>query len=313
MPGPVIITSCTHGKREEPEAILCARELHPGTQQEVAHEWLTRLRTETLGVHHVPAEDLYCGRAFSEASLAAGTNPMYIVSAGLGLVPRDREIPAYSLTISGRGDDSIRTKVSKLNKVRWWSLVSKSLFSSDLLKELSKRPRRVIVVALPLTYFDMVEQALVSLHPSIIERLRIVGLRPENVCASLQDQVMPFDDRLNGPDSPLVGTRGDFAQRCAHFFVEQILSDSRRSAREDATKIKRKISKWDLPVPIPRRAKKSDDQIRALIKKHWDQVGGSSARMLRYLRDDINVACEQSRLGKLYREVAEKRESGLWA
>src|SRR3546814_9801405 len=50
----------------------------------------------------------------------------------------------------------------------------------------------------------------------------------------LHPWLMPYDDRLDGCDSPLPGTRSDFASRAAHHFVEAVVLDTpKASARSE--------------------------------------------------------------------------------
>ncbi|MGF6923880.1 hypothetical protein OKW28_008077 [Paraburkholderia sp. 40] len=51
---------------------------------------------------------------------------------------------------------------------------------------------------------------------------------------------------------------------------------------------------------IPVRERKTDSEILALLRKNWDRFDGTSARLLRFLRDEALVACEQSRFRNLW-------------
>ena len=43
------------------------------------------------------------------------------------------------------------------------------------------------------------------------------------------------------------------------------------------------------------------------MREHWDAVGGSSSRLLRLFRDDLNIACEQGRFAALARVIRAER------
>ena len=50
----------------------------------------------------------------------------------------------------------------------------------------------------------------------------------------------------------------------------------------------------------PSRKRLSDDEILKVIDAHWDKAKGQSGLMLRVLRDDLNLACEQGRFKHLF-------------
>ena len=54
---------------------------------------------------------------------------------------------------------------------------------------------------------------------------------------------------------------------------------------------------------VPKRERKSDAEIAELIEQNWARLNGSGAALLRYLRDEALVACEQSRFAMLRRDV----------
>jgi hypothetical protein len=47
----------------------------------------------------------------------------------------------------------------------------------------------------------------------------------------------------------------------------------------------------------------TDEEIVVLIREHWSAAQAQSTRMLRLLRDDLGVACEQGRFSRLFRRV----------
>ena len=44
-----------------------------------------------------------------------------------------------------------------------------------------------------------------------------------------------------------------------------------------------------------------------MLHKSWESHGGSSTRLLRYLRDEALVACEQGRFRSLWHQVRAER------
>ena len=51
------------------------------------------------------------------------------------------------------------------------------------------------------------------------------------------------------------------------------------------------------------RLKKSDDEIVALIRKHWNSGTISSTEVLRIFRSKLGISCEQSRCRYLYDSI----------
>ncbi len=61
---------------------------------------------------------------------------------------------------------------------------------------------------------------------------------------------------------------------------------------------------------VGRRA--TDEEIKAAIAAHYEAVGGQSSQMLRKLRDELGLACEQSRFRNLFKGVVQmRREEGV--
>lgn len=166
----------------------------------------------------------------------------------------------------------------------------------------------VCLIALPRPYLDMVRHELLALAPEALARVRLFsGTRLGQPFADVQ---MPYGDRLDGPDSPYRGTRSNFAQRALRHFVEHILPGREQmSAPEHAAAVEAALASWRSPKRSTG-LRKSDAELRELLNLHWDAVGGRSTRMLRVLRDELGIACEQRRFAGLVRAVREERGIG---
>src|SRR5947208_7568321 len=94
-----VITNCTARKALAVPRLTQARSMRRGSLASLAKEWKWRLRDAE---RRVPARELYQGRAFQEATKAArlAKTPLYIVSAGLGLINEAELVPPSSLTVS---------------------------------------------------------------------------------------------------------------------------------------------------------------------------------------------------------------------
>jgi hypothetical protein len=255
-----------------------------------------------LAPRRIPARELYQGRAFREAELAARplAAKLYVLSAGLGLIHADREVPPYSLTVAN-GVDNILDRLADAGAApsHWWRELSIAAGSHSFAELLQGSPG-LLLVAAPTTYLAMVGSDLETLGRSDQERLRLFTAAPRSaVRPSLHPFVMPYDRRLEALPGR-AGTLSDFAQRALRHFTDEILAaDPGGDARVHAEAVLKALGGAQ-PPPRRRGRSMSDADIVALIFKSWERMHGKSAAMLRLFRDDYCVACEQKRFKKLF-------------
>lgn len=303
----LVITTCTNRKRKPIPDSLHAADLPQAEISGLAAEWGRRL---TRAPKAFSARDIYGGRAFQEASLAAEflDAQLIVVSAGLGLIAVGEPVPPYACTVVVGAPDSIATKsLGRFTAGAWWqALKGVSPYHQDL-EQTARDAGGMICAALSDTYIDMLAADLVALPKPIRERMRLFTRAPiEKVVADLRPYVMPYDDRLDGLDSPVRGTRGDFAARALRHFAEFIAkSEDGRSCAEHAEAVRRAQSGWRMAPQFDRR-RLDDSDILALIRTHWERERGSSTRLLRLLRDSLGIACEQGRFAALARQVRDE-------
>jgi len=152
----------------------------------------------------------------------------------------------------------------------------------------------------------MVAADLAQCAAQDLERVRLFtspagqAALPEVVAAS----AMPYDERLESLPT-YAGTRADFPQRALRHFVEQLdghhlsMPAARRAVDEVLSTCARRL--------VARRVRTDDEGIRILIRTHWAKCEGQSSRLLRSLRVEAQVACEQGRFAQLWREVRDER------
>lgn len=276
---------------------------------DLAGAWRQRLANEKI---RQPATGVYGGRNFQEARSAADElgATLLIVSAGLGLIDAATAIPAYGCTIVVGAEDSVRSRVTdRFSLKAWWTAISKaSVFSVDLAR-LVNQAEGPILIALPETYLEMLAPDLTALFPSAQERIRIfTGAPIDRLTPALRPYRMPYDNRLDGPDSPRPGTLSDFASRALAHFVALGRGRSPQAAlADDAEAVRSDLSSWRRPETFSRQ-RHDDKAMLELINRHWDDNGGSSSRLLRFFRDELDIACEQSRFAGLARQVRGRRK-----
>jgi len=164
------------------------------------------------------------------------------------------------------------------------------------------------VISLSRPYVEMVVEDLLSLADNDLLRVRILGLiRPGYLPDRLKNICMPYDERFDGPDNIGIGTRSDFPQRVACHFLKHIYRDDEDGDPQNHARLVGKFLEGKgFPIKV-KRVSQTDDQIRATILERWDQAKGQSSKMLRVLRDDLLVACEQKRFSQLFNQVKAAR------
>lgn len=306
------ITTCTNRKRIVPVRKLTARAMPKGSARSLAREWTRRIsRANPVAT----AKELYQGRAFSEARKLAEVAgvPFYIISAGLGLFCADKQIPSYSLTVSAGSTDAIQNRCTDgaFSAATWWRMLTVRFgLQYPLTQLIAGSKGKLWLLALPISYFELVADDLDQLSDAQLERIRIIGPQADKAAHRvLEACLLDVDDRLNGPDSPLPGTQTDFAQRAARFVYDAVI---RANPAGEVLAHRRAISRRLSAMRPAKRYKRqlmSDEGIMAKIKALWDVADGRSGRMLRVLRDQENIACEQGRLKNLFRLVQEEFNS----
>ena len=300
----IVITTCTNRKRKPIPDSLHASVLQQAPIAEVASDWVAHL---SAVADVFPARDIYGGRSFKEALLAADLlgARLLIVSAGLGLVSAEKRVPPYACTVLVDAPDSIASRVlGEYSVADWWQALSgASPFSQSLVSAVASTDR-LVCAALSDAYIEMIADDLCALPVTVLVRLRLFTRAPlERVAPPLRPFVMPYDDRLDGPDSPVRGTRSDFAGRALHHFAEYVASEiDGRSADEHRAAVAAAICGWRMAGRFDRQ-RLDDAAVLDLIRDNWDAEHGSSTRLLRCLRDDLGVACEQGRFADLARRV----------
>ncbi len=291
-----IVTNCTQRKSECAQADV-AQLPHSRSTERLAQSW-QRLVNGISPVCSV--KSLYQGRTIVDTAAAAAhlAAPWYVISAGLGLKHADQLIPAYECTVASGSELSNRLERAEARTVDWWNAITAS--QPHPLSRLIAGGTTLL--ALPGTYLRMVHDDLSNVPAAQVNQLRIFtsSAGAKFVPESLAGCVMPYDDRLESIPG-YAGTRSDFAQRALRHFVEALgatplcLDDARAKVRSSLAH-----------KPRPRRSigkRMSDDELRQVLITAWDQHDGSSTRLLRYLRDEARISCEQKRFSQIWKSL----------
>lgn len=307
----ILVTSCTNRKKATGEVLRLHADDEAKTVELLARMWVARVNAAQ---HREPVNTLYQGRAFSEAKRTAcvAMAPLYVVSAGHGIVNSDESLPSYDLTVAPAPDNPLHAMLDRMNKTAtdWWQALTMSFAEPRSLvalfnNEISKNC--IVLLAVPSTYLSMLHDDLMALCDEQIARLRIITSEfgATKLPAKLREMVLPYDERLEGI-AAYAGTRNDFAQRALRHFVEELHGHElpigiacERVASAMQALVKR---------TVPARERKSDEAIEDLILQNWNHYRGSQAVLLRWLRDEQLVSCEQGRFRALWHRVKMKIE-----
>jgi hypothetical protein len=301
-----IITTCTDRKRLKVEDRLRARDLPRAPIEALAQEW--RKRVDASAIKDI-ASKVYGGRSFQEALTASSVvgTELLVISAGLGLVRASQRVPAYALTVVRGADDDISVKCEgRFDASEWWTLANAR--RNTISHHVKREQNDLFILGLSRPYVGLVEEDLLALGDADRSRIRIVGLSVgDHLPQELQGSVLPYDSRLDGPNSLWRGTRSDFASRAIRHFVEVILPKvGMAPVYQHNAAVSEAMASWDRPQNVLRK-KCSDDEILSLIQARLESVGQSSSRMLRHLRDVDAIACEQTRFKNLFKRAVSER------
>ncbi len=304
LPHAIIVTSCTNRKKNTGEVVALGGAIHAESLPALVRVWVSAIAS---AAQFETAISLYKGRSFSEAKLAAEAigADLYVISAGHGLIHSEDRVPAYNLSVSASPGNELHHLLLGLQKTAsdWWQLLTQQFAENRSLTAMMDRTdAEPVLLAVPSPYLRLISQDLAGLKDEQVARLRIFTseygaseLPPRLRCA-----VMPYDERLEGLPN-FDGTRVDFPQRALRHFVVA-LKGHLLPLEVAKDRIVHSMNALVKPV-LPKRAKKSDAEIAELIEQNWSRLNGSSTALLRFLRDDALVACEQGRFAMLRRGV----------
>lgn len=301
----IVVTSCTSRKRGGAVPLKFAAGMIGADIATTAGRWRNAVRHHPVRVR---AEDLYGGRSFSDARAVAHAvhAEFFIVSAGLGLIAANDQVPPYDLTVASKKSD-LNTALARLgcDVGAWWKALCGGQGISELIR---RRPEALVLIAMPATYIQMVADELESVGLSDIQRVRLFTSPAgrELLPPSLLPAALPYDERLECVRG-YGGTRGDFPQRALRHFVEQVREPGQDLSRA-ALAVEKALALLKAPSMM-KRPRLSDDEVKQLIRLYWDRCNGHASKLLRALRHEARVACEQARFSGLWRAVREETTS----
>lgn len=302
----IIITSCTNRKRQIGESITLRNVTKFKSLKELSDHW--RILVSSARVLE-PAHSLYQGRSFTEAKAAASkaNAQLFIASAGHGIVFSEERLPSYNLTVTAGSTNPLVQALTRLgkNSTEWWSALTErkdERRSLSALMDATERESRLVVLAMPSSYLTMLSADIANLTTKQISRLRIITSERGigELPAKSQGSALPYDERLEG-NQAYAGTRNDFAQRALRHFITELdgLNLPLEAAKERVQQAMAALTRRS----TPKREKKTDAEIEQLIKRNRIKFNNSQSAMLRWLRDEKKISCEQGRFRQLWHRM----------
>lgn len=294
----IVITNCTARKKSGiPTVIFSPKET---SIEKIANEWKTIVENQPT---HLPAKSLYVGRSINEAKNVSDelNAPLYIISAGMGLIEANQKIPRYDLSASGKATELGKIlRQHSATKSYWWRLLASENRLTNLVHQY---PYANLFLALPSDYLELIKTDLSEISPNDLSRIKVFTspAGQKRIADVSGVEVLPYDERLESIPG-YNGTRSDFPQRALKHFIFRL------KGHLLPTDIASKLVVSTLGASeykcIPKRKRLEDSEICQLILQAWETYGGNSAKILRHLRDKELIACEQGRFARLRKHVA---------
>ncbi len=244
----------------------------------------------------LPADVLYAGRGIKNLLNTNKNTDFYIVSAGLGLINRNEIIPSYSLTISNDTNVSINNFVhNSFESYSWWKLLKNTKYSQSSFGNICSE-KDVLLISLTTPYLLMLQNELRKIKSKVVI---FTGNNSILDNLGLSHLSSPYTENFDGPDGFKKGAKVDFAQRIHLDFLERLNVYS--SLELVFSSIEEDMKKWRKPLVLNNQ-KLSDNEILKII---MDKIVNfkSIGSLHKHLRHDLNIACEQKRFTKLFKDA----------
>lgn len=303
-----IVLACTARKRGSRGGYPRLREVPRAPVLDRVAEWADRV---SAAPRPQRVADMYAGEYWQEglrlASCAGSAQAdVSVISAGLGLLNLDDEVPLYGATLAARHADSVVAASGSRNsrEVRreWWE----GLTNADVLqREAPARLENVacgehgsVVVCVGREYADAVAPDLVRLAARLSAPEKLMVFGSGAAVPGLEDHWVRVDGRLR---LALGGSMSSTSVRTAAAMLREV--DEASSTVAAARSFVANLGARTGELPSLERRRMSDGQILGWIGELLQfEPGMTKTVALRRFRDQGN-ACEQSRFSRLFAEA----------
>lgn len=303
----LIIAPCSSQKAVTVHSRLHADAFRAKTLNEYTKNWVARVRAAQEKFLPV---NVYTGQGIAAVREAAETidAEMHILSAGLSMVSAKRRIPGYDLTVGGDGPRPFDNIAEHVKLGDWWRSLNRAFGYYQPLAKLIKEQQSQVIIALPASYLLMVSDELTALSISERRKLRIIVSTKTSLASELAEIAIRYDQRLNAIEGAPRGANTSFVQR-ALLHLCRLLSENARitAVASQQTLVDRTLGQTTL-INTPSRRRLTDDQLTRMIELELKRKIVGRSTLLKIIRQEKNVACEQNRFGELYDQVLASRK-----
>lgn len=304
------LVGCTKTKTVAAPEALRLRDLPPRVPAELASDWLRRVANAP---GRRPARDLYAGPNWKAAVAVAGALrpgggcPLYVASAGLGLIADGDEAPSYEASFSPGPDQVGRRTIGSGSIVdrhrMWWE----ELVSRPRCLEIEKRLARSgrVLIVLGREYVRAMEPWLCRLIERRAGKATVLlcrGVREDELVEAVAGVLLPLDGRAEARwPGPLATLNTRVASWVASEAVPRVGWE--RAALRDL--LEAALASVERPEGPSARARLGDDELVEWLGSHHG-ASRSTTSLLRELRES-GYACEQGRFRRLHLDFVGRR------
>jgi len=307
-----LITNCTSSKSSKLKHDVNIKDIS-GDAHSPSKQWLNKLKKQK---DLVAAIDVYVGDHWSKVYEIYNLNhPIWVVSAGYGLIPAKRAVSSYNATFNGNNENSVsrfysgETLTDK--NIIWWNEINlkKKPQTKPIgpIEELYKNnPSDIFFIVLPPNYLKVLAPELHKLITSgiINSENTFIFSSKQTLKPLLQNLFFQAKDDFC---EQLGGSRISLNIRLASKILKELTLE--RAVAPQVKKIYNDMLTNSAPAERFNRKKMTDEDVGNFIMNELLSMTlkeSSASKVLRILRDK-GMACEQKRFSNLYKTIAEKQ------
>lgn len=307
-----LITNCTSSKSSKLQHDVNIKDIS-GDTRSPSTQWVNKLKKQK---DLVAAIDVYVGDHWSKVNEIYNLNhPVWVVSAGYGLIPAKRKISSYNATFNANNENSVSRFYSGESltdkNISWWNEINLKAIpqtkSIGPIEELYKNnPSDIFFVVVPPNYLKVLAPELLKLTTNGI-------INTENTFIFSSKQALKpllqnlFFQAKDDFCEQLGGSRISLNIRLASKILKGLTLE--RAVAHQVRKIYNDLLTNAAPAERFNRKKMTDEDVDNFIMNELLSMSlkeSSASKLLRVLRNK-GMACEQKRFGKLYKTIAEKQ------
>lgn len=299
----LIIASCSSRKRIKPVPGLDVNAPKAFDFKAFASNWAATVReAKTTSTPN----DIYSGVGFIAIKNAAKylNADVKFLSAGMSLVDSDQSIPSYNLTINDNGPTPFAKVEVPGNSNDWWNALNSAYGYQEPLYNAIKEHAGFVYIALPALYLEMVKPELIKIANEFSNKTRIISSTKIKLENSLARIAIRYDQRLNKLENGPSGANASFSQRALLHFARLIKDNNAESLSVTEQQSLVDTSFLDMhEYQMIKRKKVSEEELVIRVQKALHKQLIPRNKLLENLRHIEGIACEQSRLYRVYDQV----------